>query len=168
MKQLGPGLSVSALKHMEPMFNLHIDHLIRKVEKHADAGTVLEVKSALAFYGYDITSQLAFDTNFDAQGTEDMPPLNKHFLLGNLYGCLADLGPKLRSWSNMLPGVKGLIESRLRLTKIAAESVRNSIKHHNNETEPGTLLAALINAKDPETGAKLTEDEINSEAFVFL
>ncbi|KNG86131.1 hypothetical protein ANOM_005462, partial [Aspergillus nomiae NRRL 13137] len=168
LKQIGPGLTVSALKHMEPVFNTHIGKLITKINGHVEAGTVLDLKEALALYGYDITAQLAFDTDFNSQATGELPPLNNHFLLGNIYGLLANLLPHLATWSALLPSVKKLLESRNDLKRIAEGSVRKSLESHNNETEPGTLLAALINAKDPDSGKKLTEDEINSEAFVFL
>lgn len=153
---------------MEPVFNKHIGKLLTKIDAHVKAGTVLDLKEALALYGYDITAQLAFDSDFNAQATGEIPPLNNHFLLGNIYGLLANLLPHIATWSALLPSVKALLQSRNDLKRIAESSVRQSLQSHNNETEPGTLLAALINAKDPDTGKKLTEDEINSEAFVFL
>ncbi|KAH8695623.1 cytochrome P450 [Talaromyces proteolyticus] len=168
LKQIGPGLSVSALKHMEPVFDNHIDKLLQKLDGYVESGAVLDLKSALGLYGYDVTAQLAFDTDFKAQTTGELPPLNNHFLLGNIYGLLANLLPHIATWSAYLPQVKALIQSRNDLKKIAADSIRQSLETHNNETEPGTLLAALINAKDPDSGKGLTENEINSEAFVFL
>ncbi|KAL2849878.1 cytochrome P450 [Aspergillus pseudoustus] len=171
LKQIGNGFSPAALKNMESMFDRHIANLMGSMEKHAKNGTVLDLKQALAFYGYDITGQLAFDHNFETQVMDDpdkMPPLNDHFFLGNIYGCVANLLPWVRSWTAWLPWVQKMIKSRVELTGVAAECIARAMKRHDNEAEPGTLLAALIGATNPDTGEKLTADEINSESFLFL
>jgi len=156
---------------MEAIFDIHINNLIQKVKEHAQSGAVLDLKSALGFYGYDVTGQLAFDREFNTQVVDDpgqLPPLCDHFLMGNLYGAVANLLPYIRTYTSWIPWCRQLAESRATIAKTASESVQHAIANHKSDSPARTLLTSLINAKDPETGAKLSVDEINSEAFGFL
>ncbi|KAH8816733.1 putative benzoate 4-monooxygenase cytochrome P450 [Xylogone sp. PMI_703] len=170
-RQLAHAFAISSLKSMEAIFDIHINNLMQKVKNHAESGTVLDLKSALGFYGYDVTGQLAFDREFSTQVVDDpeqLPPLCNHFLMGNLYGAVGNLLPYIRTYTSWIPWCRQLAESRAALAKTAAESVQHAIANHKSDTPNRTLLTSLINAKDPETGAKLSVEEINSEAFGFL
>lgn len=153
------------------MFDRHIDYLLTNLDRHSADGTAIDLKQALAFYGYDITGQLAFDTDFQTQLNEDpsrLPPLNDHFFLGNLYGCVADLLPTFATITAWHPWVAGLIKSRHELIALADSCVKQGIDNKKDKSNAGTLLEALITAKDPETGKELSKDEITSESFLFL
>lgn len=165
------GFSVASLKTVEGIFDMHINNLLLKLEQHALSGQVLDLKQALSFYGYDITGHLAFSTQYNTQVLNDpdeLPPLNDHFLLGNMYGSVANLLPQIRTMTSWHPWVKRLHNSRAALAQNASDRVADAIRNHKSDEKIRTLLTSLIDARDPETGAKLDVAEINSEAFGFL
>jgi len=156
---------------MEAIFDIHIGHLVDRVREAAETGNTLDLKSAFAFYGYDVTGQLAFDTEFNTQvkhDPKDLPPLNDHFLLGNIYGSIANLLPHIKTCTTWVPWVHALQDSRKKLAGLASTCVNHAVANHKQGGPARTLLTSLINAKDPETGATLSISEINSEAFGFL
>lgn len=156
---------------MEAVFDIHIANLIARVHEAAGNGTNLDLKGAFAFYGYDVTGQLAFDTEFNTQtrhNPAELPPLNDHFLLGNLYGSIANLLPYVKACTSRIPWVRELQQSRMKLAQTASDSVDHAIANHKEHQPARTLLTSLIDAKDPETGETLSASEINSEAFGFL
>ncbi|KEF63430.1 uncharacterized protein A1O9_01408 [Exophiala aquamarina CBS 119918] len=170
-RQLAHGFSVASLKQMEATFDIHITNLVERVRQAAETGLPLDLKSAFAFYGYDVTGQLAFDTEFSTQSRHDpteLPPLNDHFLLGNVYGSVANLLPQIKICTSWIPWVRSLQQSRKKLAQTASDCVRHAIANHKKDGPARTLLTSLIDAKDPETGATLSVSEINSEAFGFL
>lgn len=61
--------------------------------------------------------------------------------------------------------MRRLVKSRNALKLTCAECVEEKISHLHARAD---LLQSLVYAKDPATGAKLTEEEINSEAFAML
>jgi benzoate 4-monooxygenase len=112
---------------MEAIFDIHINNLMQKVKEHAESGAVLDLKRALGFYGYDVTGQLAFDREFSTQVVDNpdlLPDLCDHFLMGNLYGAVANLLPYIRTYTSWIPWCRRLAESRATLAKTASESFK--------------------------------------------
>ncbi|KIY04073.1 uncharacterized protein Z520_00765 [Fonsecaea multimorphosa CBS 102226] len=170
-RQLAHAFSVSALKSMEVIFNEHIGNLVHKVDDHAQSGHVMDLKEAFSYYAYDVTGHLAFNQSFNTQNQSDpdlLPPLWGHFFLGNLYGSVAHLLPWIRDWTSWHPFVKKMIQNRIQLRTQAAVCVERAISNHKEGETVRSLITSLIDAEDPATGAKLSQDEINSEAFGFL
>ncbi|KIW17543.1 hypothetical protein PV08_04737 [Exophiala spinifera] len=170
-RQTAHAFSVNALKSMEPIFNQNISNLISKFGACADSAAIVDLKIVFTYYAYDLTGKLAFNEDFNTQVTDDenlVPPFSDHFLLGNMYGSVANLLPWIRDWTAWHPFVKRIIQSRRQMGLQAARCVNKAIAHHKKDESVRTLLTSLIDAKDPETGATLTADEINSEAFGFL
>ncbi len=124
----------------------------------------------MAFYSYDVIGELAFSRKFNTQQhsrSEELPPINDHILLGCTYGML----PGLLPWSMKLsayipwPWLQGLLKSRIHLRNLTRECVEERM---NDKISEPDLLSRLINAKDQDTGARLTLSDVASEAFGFL
>jgi benzoate 4-monooxygenase len=64
-----------------------------------------------------------------------------------------------------VPWMRRLMTSRKNLKRVYGDCVRFKI---NNPSERPDLLKSLVTAVDPESGSRLTEQEINSEAFAVL
>lgn len=155
---------------MEPLFDRHVGRLLDSLDQAAKAGTVLDLKQVLAYYGFDIIVQLGFDTDANLQGKSDesnLPPLNDHFFMADVYGQLSNLFPYIRDWSTWIPAVQQVMKSRMSLIELAQTSVASALERNKGGVQ-GTLLGTLISAVDPKSGAKLTQEEITAESFVFM
>ena len=161
--------STNSLTDMESIFDRHVEHLRQKLDKYVTSGETFDLKNLIAYYGYDVLGELAFNIDFHSQekdDSENLPPINDHILLGCLYGSLPGLLPWSMKLSNYLPfaWLRKLIESRQKIRRTVARCVEEK----TSESSEKTLLTNLKLAKDPETGKKLSNIEISSEAFGFL
>jgi cytochrome P450 len=160
---------------MEDIFNRHIDNIRTKVDKYVQSGEAFDLKEIMSYYGYDVTGELSFSTQYGSQEADDptrLPPINDHVLLSCMYGSVADLlpVPTLRTITSWVPSawIQGLLKSRAYLRDNAGRCVKAAIEDHKTDKKAHNLLTQLIEAKDPETGAELDFAEIASEAFGFL
>lgn len=159
---------------MEAVFDRHALNLRAKLERYADTGEIFDLKTIFAFYAYDILGELAFSTQFNSQmrdDPEELPPINDHIFLASLYGSLPSLLPYSMRWSRYLPipWLQGLLRSRLKIRDTVSECVGKEMREQKDRPDRNkNLLTQLIAAKDPETGARLTEVDVCSEAFGFL
>jgi len=89
----------------------------------------------------------------------------EHTLLSNIMGLVPNLMPFLKKVTPWLPipWVQKCVATRIALKRIAIDCVAKRLE--KSQTDRTDFLSYLINARDPETGAKLSEDEINTEAF---
>lgn len=159
---------------MEAVFDRHAINLRTKLEKYADTGEVFDLKTVFAFYAHDVLGELAFSTQFNSQTQDDpaqLPPINDHIFLATLYGSLPSLLPYSMRWSRHLPirWLQGLLRSRLKIRSTVSACVAKEMSEQKDHPDKNkNLLTQLIAAKDPETGVRLTEEDICSEAFGFL
>ena len=161
--------STSSLTDMESIFDRHVENLRQKLDEYAASGDRFDLKKLIAFYGYDVLGELAFNIDFQSQVKDDpenLPPINDHILLGCLYGSLPGILPWSMKLSNYLPftWLRKLIESRKKIRGTVARCVEEK----TSESSEKTLLTNLKKSKDPETGKELSNIEISSEAFGFL
>ena len=168
------GFSAKSLAQMEPVFDRHALNLRKAIDRYADSGETFDIKEVIAYYAYDVLGELAFSTQFNSQDLQDpklLPPINEHILLASVFGCFPALLPYSMRLARFLPfsWLKTLLASRARIQQQVAECVRLAISEQKSGQNDGkTLLTQLIAAKDPETQAELSEQEICSEAFGFL
>jgi cytochrome P450 len=156
---------------MEIYMDGHLKRLLDNLAQRAKTGEVFDFKELIAFYMLDVLGELAFSQSFDAQieqVPEKLPPINDHVFLACLMGMTPEVLPYLRSvaaWTP-LPWLQRLFKARAQLKALTAQCVRRRL----NEKVSGRkdLLSSLINAIDPETGARLTEVDINTEAFAMV
>lgn len=154
---------------MEGIIDEQMDILIKKLENFAKTQEIFDFKREISCYVFDVLGQVAFCRSFRAQqdGAEnELSAINDHLFLAGVMGQLPlqRVTKALVAWLPA-PWLTRLIRSRNQLKKICAECVQHKM---SKQTERSDLLQSLVQAKDPETGATLTEQEINSEAFAML
>ncbi|KAJ5468639.1 Cytochrome P450E-classgroup I [Penicillium sp. IBT 31633x] len=168
-RQLSHGFSQASVENFEPLINGHIEILLGKLNGFAKTGEIFDLKSTISYFVLDILGEVAFSRPFNAQlkGEADaIHAINDHLLLSCVIGelPLQNLSKFLARWSPV-PWMRRLVKSRNDLKATCSECVRNKI---NNASGRRDLLQSLVTAKDVETGASLTEQEMNSEAFAML
>lgn len=143
--------------------------LKNKLNGFTETGEIFDLKDMISYYVLDILGEVAFGHPFDAQtqhGSPHLPAIEDHLLLSGVIGELPfqHLNKLLARYSP-IPWMRRLVKSRNALKLTCAECVEEKISHLHARAD---LLQSLVYAKDPATGAKLTEEEINSEAFAML
>ncbi|KAK5056690.1 hypothetical protein LTR84_012222 [Exophiala bonariae] len=170
-RQLAHGFSMQSVKDMEEYIDRHIEKLLEVLEGQAKTGEAFDLKEFFAFYMLDVLGDLAFSQSFNAQvdqKPEKLPPINDHVFLACLMGMMPEMLPYLRAaaaWTP-LPWLRRLFRARAQLKSLTAQCVRRRLDEKVNGRKD--LLTSLINAVDPVTGAKLTEIDINTEAFAMI
>jgi len=168
-RQLAHGFSQASIENFEPLINGQIQILLDKIRALASTGEVFDLKSTISCFVLDILGEVAFSRSFNAQAkgdAEEIHAINDHILLSCVIGEMPfqSLSKTLARWSP-IPWMRRLVKSRNNLKTKCSECVRNKINCASNRRD---LLQSLVTAKDVETGASLTEQEINSEAFAML
>lgn len=162
--------STATLLKFEDTFDKHLGRLFDNIEQ--SDGKVFDIKVFGSCYAYDVICELAFEKDFNTQAQpslEKLPPIPDHILVGCLYGLVPSLLPYSMRLGNTLPipGLQKLLKSRRQLSAQATEYVNAAIEKHN-DGDRESLLANILEARDPETGKRLTIEEICSESFAFL
>jgi cytochrome P450 len=165
--------SVASLNQMEHIFDRHIRNLLNTIGQRCK-DEPFDLKELLAYYTYDVMGELIFNADFEAQKTQDpeqLPPINEHIFLGCLYGMLPSLLPYSMRLSKYIPWswLQHLLRSRKTLRDKTAYHVKQEMQREKQGIEARqTILQRLMQAIDPDTGERLTEEQIDSEAFAFL
>lgn len=165
--------SRTSLAQMESIFDRHIHTLLTTIARRCGDERV-DLKELIAYYTYDVMGELIFNADFAAQKKQDsaqLPPINEHIFLGCLYGMLPSLLPYSMTLSKYIPWprLQHLLRSRKMLRDQTARHVKQEIQREKQGTQKTqTIPHRLIQATDPETGERLTEEQIDSEAFAFL
>lgn len=165
--------SLTSLAQMESIFDRHIQELLTTIAQHC-GDEAFDLKELIAYYTYDIMGELIFNADFGAQRKQDpaqLPPINEHIFLGCLYGMLPSLLPYSMALSKYIPWpwLQHLLRSRKMLRDQTALHVLQEMQREKQGVqETQTILHRLIQATDSETGERLTEEQIDSEAFAFL
>jgi cytochrome P450 len=163
--------SLQSIKEMEEHIDQHLQQFRRNLDAFADSGDAFDLKELIAFFVLDVLGDLAFRCRFDSQREKmasKLPPINDHIFLSCLLGMLPDLMPFLKAalpWTP-LPWLQKLLKSRQELKSITTQCVSARIQDKNAARKD--LITSLINAVDPQTGRKLTELDIQTEAFAFM
>ncbi|KAJ5774601.1 Cytochrome P450 E-class group I [Penicillium paradoxum] len=168
-RQLAHGFSQVSVENFEPLINGHIEILVNKLKGFAKSGEIFDFKSTISYFVLDILGEVAFSRPFNAQArgeADELHAINDHLLLSCVIGELPLQNlTKLLARYSPIRWMRRLVKSRNNLKAKCAECVRNKI---NNASGRRDLLQSLVTAKDVETGAGLTEQEMNSEAFAML
>ncbi|KAF4339548.1 cytochrome P450 monooxygenase [Fusarium beomiforme] len=167
-RQMSPVFSLQSIKKMEHSIDKHILKLRNNLDHFANTDEEFDLKKIIAFYIFDVLGELAFSRSFDSQDARDpsrLPPIKDHVYLA----CLMAMTPDALPWiKRVLPYIpvswlQRLLRARAQLRDLAAACVRRRIDDKSSDRKD--LLSCLLNAIDPDTGAKLTELDINTEAF---
>ncbi|KAH8805262.1 putative cytochrome P450 [Xylogone sp. PMI_703] len=168
-RQLAHGFSQASIEKLQPLIDEQIKILVGKLQQYAATGAVFDLKGTISFFVLDILGEVAFSHRFNAQiknEAEHLAAIDDHLLLACVIGELPfqEMTKALTRWSP-LPWMRQLVQSRNKIKAICAERVKYKIEHSAGRFD---LLKSLVEAQDPETGAKLSEQEINSEAFAMI
>ncbi|KAF5590094.1 cytochrome P450 monooxygenase [Fusarium subglutinans] len=176
-KYPGPPLaSVTNLWKTYHLWNLRLPHML--VHLHEQYGDVVRVgTNDLSFRNPDAVNtiykagELAFSRSFDSQDERDiarLPPINGHIYLA----CMMGMTPEALLWIKKalpfipIPWLRRLFNARAQLRDLTAACVRQRIEAGPSGRKD--LLSCLLLAVDPETGSRLTELDINTEAFAMM
>lgn len=156
---------------MEPLIDRHIQVFRRNLDHWAESGDFFDLKRLISFYVLDVLGELAFSRSFNSQveqNVDKLPPINDHVYLSCMLGQLPELLPYLKKIAehSPIPWFQRLFAARKRLVDLTADCVRTRLSTTDHDRKD--LLTCLINAVDPETGARLTELDINTEAFAMM
>ncbi|KAF2020168.1 putative benzoate 4-monooxygenase cytochrome P450 [Aaosphaeria arxii CBS 175.79] len=180
-RHMSHSFSMTSIKEMEYLLDANINILRAKIRRRALAGETFDLKKALHYYVVDVLFELAFSGSFNVQESEDdsqMPPVKEHTLLGSAIGAWTNMRLVLKKWLPMLPSkrVQALFDGRKACIELASRSVQKRLNdlemEKDNEVagkgQQRDLLTRLILAKDPETGQRLTQQDLETEAFGFI
>lgn len=159
---------------MEGILDEKLTILCDRIAMFARAETAFDLKDCISRYVLDILGEVAFSCSFNAQipgaGNYEKVPqaINGHVLMGSIIGELPfqSLNKKLLAWSPV-KWMREIVANRMLLRSTCASCVQSRIDSGSNNDRKD-LLQSLIKAKDPETGAGLTQTDINTEAFAML
>ncbi|CAN9351746.1 unnamed protein product [Alternaria alternata] len=181
-RHMSYSFSASSVKKMEDLLDENVKILKQKLYRYAESGEAVDLKRLFKLYTIDILGELAFGRSFAVQETDDesrVPPVVEHSLLAAVTGAWPAMTFRLKRW---LPKVSSrtlrrLFEGRAAVAKLAAMCVQErltalrSAKDLNDDAaapERKDLLTSLILAKDPDTGERLSQIDLEAEAFGFI
>lgn len=163
---------------MEHYLDENIKILKAKLSGYCDRGEVFDLKKLLHFYVIDVLGELAFSQSFGVQMADDeslVPPVVEHSLLAAATGAWPAMTFRLKRWLPKLPiqSLRKLFEGRAACAALAASCVRSRVAALRDVKEGDTaqrkdILTSLILAKHPDTGEKLTQADLEAEAFGFM
>lgn len=163
--------SLQSIKEMEQYIDEHLVQFRRNLDEYSKTGQVFDLKELIAFFVLDVLGDLAFRCQFNSQVDQDaskLPPINDHIFLACLLGMIPDLMPFIKAISpwTPVPWLQQLLAARRDLKNLTANCV--SSRMADTGAARKDLITSLINAVDPQTGARLTELDIQTEAFAFM
>ncbi|KAK0381052.1 hypothetical protein CLIM01_01628 [Colletotrichum limetticola] len=160
-----------SIKEMEQHIDGHMLQFRNNLDEYSQTGQVFDLKDLIAFFVLDVLGDLAFRCQFDSQVEKDiskLPPINDHIFLACLMGMIPDFMPLIKAIAPWIPipWLQQLLTARQNLKTLTAQCVRNRLADTGAARKD--LITSLINSVDTETGAKLTELDIQTEAFAFI
>ncbi|KAH7247760.1 cytochrome P450 [Fusarium solani] len=170
-RQMAHAFSLQSIKEMEQYIDEHLVQFRRNLDEYSKTGQVFDLKELIAFFVLDVLGDLAFRCQFNSQVDQDaskLPPINDHIFLACLLGMIPDLMPFIKAISpwTPVPWLQQLLAARRDLKNLTAKCV--SSRMADTGAARKDLITSLINAVDPQTGARLTELDIQTEAFAFI
>ncbi|EXK86379.1 hypothetical protein FOQG_09651 [Fusarium oxysporum f. sp. raphani 54005] len=170
-RQMAHAFSLQSIKQMEHFVDSHILKLKNNLDHFCDSNQDFDLKDMIALYVFDVLGELAFSRSFDSQDERDLarlPPINDHIYLACLMGMTPDALPWIKKVLPFIPipWLQRLFNARAQLRNLTAACVRQRIEAGSSDRKD--LLSCLLVAVDPETGSKLTELDINTEAFAMI
>ncbi|EIT81913.1 putative benzoate 4-monooxygenase cytochrome P450 [Aspergillus flavus] len=178
-RHMSHSFSLSYIKEMEEYLDLNIRILKDKIRYHSEIGEVFDLKKALHYYMIDVLGELAFSRSFGVQEADDesrIPPVIEHSLLAAVTGAWPTMTMTLKRWLPYMPhaGLRRLFAGRKACADLASSSVQRRLRDLNDGgSSVGVqnrkdILTNLIKAKHPETGERLTQTDLETEAFGFI
>lgn len=167
------------IKDMENYLDENIQILKEKIQSHINRNEMFDLKKVLHYYVIDVLGELAFSQSFGVQRSDDetrVPPVVEHSLLAAATGSWPMMTMALKKRLPYVPdaGLKKLFAGRKACADLASVSIDRRLadlstsQNSDGKAERKDILTNLIKATDPETGEKLTPDDLKTEAFGFM
>ena len=174
--------SMSSVKGMEQYLDTNIGILKRKIREHCSTNTVLDLRKSLHYYVIDVLGELAFSQSFGVLIADDeslVPPVKEHSLLAAATGSWPAMTKTLKQWLPLLPveSLGKLFKGREACATLASQCVQRRVEDLRGindkddmvvQQQRRDILTSLILARDPETGQRLTQTDLETEAFGFM
>ncbi|CAN9233891.1 unnamed protein product [Alternaria alternata] len=181
-RHMSYSFSASSVKKMEDLLDENVKILKQKLCRYAESGEAVDLKRLFKLYTIDVLGELAFGRSFAVQETDDdsrVPPVVEHSLLAAVTGAWPAMTFRLKRWLPKVPSrtLRRLFEGRAAVAKLAATCVQERLTALRNAKdldddaaapERKDLLTSLILAKDPDTGERLSQIDLEAEAFGFI
>lgn len=179
-RHMSHSFSIASVKEMEPYLDLNIEILKRKLAGYAERGEVFDLKKTFQFYVVDTLGELAFSRSFGVQVADDetlIPPVVEHSFLAAVTGAWPAMLPTLKKWLPSVPyePLQKLFRGRKACADLAADCVRRRLRELNgledekdSKAQRKDILTSLILAQHPDTGERLTQIDLETEAFGFM
>ncbi|KAL4795355.1 cytochrome P450 [Aspergillus venezuelensis] len=177
-RHMSHGFSMSYVKEMEKYMDLNIQILKNRIRDYCATGEAFNLKKLLHYYMIDVIGELAFSQSFGVQEADDetlVPPVIEHSLLAAVTGAWPSMTKKLKKWLPYVPsdGLGKLFAGRKACADLASTCVQRRMRDLKSAVASGShdrkdILTNLIKAQHPETGEKLTQLELETEAFGFI
>ncbi|EXJ54897.1 uncharacterized protein A1O5_12963 [Cladophialophora psammophila CBS 110553] len=180
-RHMSHSFSIASVKEMEEYLDLNIGILKQKLDNYALSGEEFDLKKAFHYYVIDTLGELAFSQSFGVQVSDDeslVPPVKEHSLLAAATGSWPAMLSKLKQWLPLVPyqPLQNLFRGRKACADLAARCVARRLDDLADVKDDDTsiraqrkdILTSLILAKHPDTGARLTKTDLETEAFGFI
>lgn len=178
-RSMSHSFSLTYIKHLEQYLDLNLGLLTNKIQHYCDHNEAFDLKRSIHFYVIDVLGELAFGQSFGIQRADDdslAPPVVQHTLLAAVTGAWPAMTARLKRWLPYLPyaPLQNLIKGRTRVVHMARESVARRRQEIDRLEKAGVkedgfgrkdMLTDLILARNPDTGLKLSQSELETEAF---
>jgi hypothetical protein len=173
--------SNSYVKDMEQYLDLNIQILKEKIGTYSSKNEAFDLKKVLHYYTIDVLGELAFSQTFGVQISDDeslVPPVKEHSLLAAATGAWPLMTYTLKKWLPKIPlqALQELFNGRAACASLASQCVQRrmnalqDIKDNSlvESVHRKDILTNLILAKHPDTGERLTQKDLETEAFGFM
>lgn len=173
--------SISYVKEMEALLDANVEILKEKMAQFCDRDEVFDLKKVLHYYTIDVLGELAFSQSLGVQVADDeslVPPVKEHSLLAAMTGAWPLMTMRLKKWLPKVPmeGLQRLFRGRAACAQLAARCVQKRLDALSGMKgddlaavgQRKDILTNLIFAKHPDTGARLTQTDLETEAFGFM
>lgn len=148
---MAPAFSQKEIFSLGPVILESVYVLVALVEARAESGTAVDIYSLFRSLTLDLIGVLGFGQSFNTL-TQGPHPLQAWYAHTNVRLFAEILVPALRNFSNPP-------ETKLKAFALAAiDRVR--------ELDTPSIMAGLVKAKDPETGATLNDKDLVGEALL--
>ncbi|RKP27417.1 cytochrome P450 [Syncephalis pseudoplumigaleata] len=170
IRVVGPTFSNSSINGMEAMiYETGVEKLLDKVEKFATSSDTFDILQYITYMTLDIIGKVVFDSSFDlllAEKVEEAePPVIKWLREVSALGMLRYvLGPLCNRW--VFPSHFASDKSLIEFARNAVRKCEEKAGQAAQESTQKTILYQLIKAEDPETGERLTEDQLIAESVI--
>lgn len=180
--------SISYVKRMEDLLDDNMRILKTKIAERCgdddDKNEPFDLRRLIQFYIIDVLGELAFSQSFGIQRAADaslVPPVKEHTLLASATGAWPLMTARLKQWLPRVPleRLRRLFRGRAACAGLASQRVRQRLaalgEADDEKDAVGAaagqrrdLLTNLILARHPDTGHRLGQTELETEAFGFM